>query len=390
MTLVKKNTRNIGLDILRSVAILFVLANHGLIGFFIHNGHYQWDGVLAQISLLSVVAIEWLFVLSGFLIGTIMIRSFSKESSWWKCSKDFWLRRWFRTIPNYYLFLIINILLIYFGVGEGSFSWLFVFFSQSLFNRDESSNFFGESWSLALDEWFYFLMPIFIGCIFLLKKISVKNSFIIVSLLLILFPAFLRYIYGPVNDVWEWDAEIRRVTIYHLDATGWGVLGAVFNNWYKDKWDIYFKKLFYSGMIFMIGGMAMIWILPTPEGWGYGVLSKIFNTISISLMALGSVLILPALTKIEFIESIDRILRNVVEKLSEYSYSIYLSHMPILFLIKFLFLNEENNSIIYNYFLFVIWLFSVYLLSSFVFNFFEWPISKLRDKFTKKTNTMPL
>ena len=93
--------RNAGLDYLRTMAIFIVLANHAFINFFIYTETSAWEGVLAKISLQSVISIEWLFVLSGFLIGTIMIRSFSKSDSWWQCSKDFWMRRWFRTLPSY-------------------------------------------------------------------------------------------------------------------------------------------------------------------------------------------------------------------------------------------------------------------------------------------------
>lgn len=107
--------RNFGLDVLRSLSICVVLMNHGFLGFFVSTGLSKWEGWRAAVSACAVFAIEWLFVLSGFLIGSMMIRSFEARDGWWASARDFWLRRWFRTIPNYYLFLALNAALAWWG-----------------------------------------------------------------------------------------------------------------------------------------------------------------------------------------------------------------------------------------------------------------------------------
>lgn len=160
------STRNIGLDYLRSLAIVIVLFNHGLIGFFFGTSILKIEGPIVSISAASIISIEWLFVLSGFLIGTMMIRSFDGDRKWLQCAKDFWLRRWFRTIPNYYLFVLVNLLLTIYGISDGVFEYRYLAFSQNLAWVEKTPTFFGEAWSLALDEWFYLLMPVIIGCLF--------------------------------------------------------------------------------------------------------------------------------------------------------------------------------------------------------------------------------
>ena len=155
--------RSFGLDCLRGASIVIVLLNHALIGFFFSTGRLRFEGVLGAVSAFSVIAIEWLFVLSGYLIGAMMIRSFDSGVSFWGSAKDFWLRRWFRTLPNYYLFVLINIFVVSLGWHNGVFDYSFLYFSQNLYKEEISPHFFGESWSLALDEWFYFLMPILLG-----------------------------------------------------------------------------------------------------------------------------------------------------------------------------------------------------------------------------------
>jgi peptidoglycan/LPS O-acetylase OafA/YrhL len=385
-----KIARNAGLDYLRTMAIFIVLANHAFINFFIYTETAAWEGVLAKISLQSVISIEWLFVLSGFLIGTIMIRSFSKSDSWWQCSKDFWMRRWFRTLPSYYLFLLVNVLLVALGIEKGWFTWKFLVFSQNLLRGDVSDNFFGESWSLALDEWFYLLMPIIIGLFFLLKKMENRYCFLLTAGVLIVLPACARFFYPPVLDVWEWDLEIRRVTLYHLDATGWGVLAAIVNNWYKEFWDRYSGLLGFLGAAAMLLGMYFLWILLDPGAWGKGVFSRAVNCVSITLLSVGTAMILPWLTKVSVHVLVDNLLGNFVEKISLYSYTIYLSHMPLLFLIRHVLNIDSRSSMVEIWFCVCLWLLAVYAFSSVVFHRFELPISRVRDRFTRRINSMPL
>lgn len=84
------HARNIGLDLPRAAAITLVVASH-------YVSHYP---------LLGVYGVELFFALSGFLIGGILYRELAAPGDWTLPRvKRFWLRRWYRTLPNYYLFL---------------------------------------------------------------------------------------------------------------------------------------------------------------------------------------------------------------------------------------------------------------------------------------------
>src|SRR5689334_3382371 len=83
-----------GLDILRAAAILFVVILHGK-NVLPHAGRdflqlFVFDGVTI------------FFVLSGFLIGGVLIKILEKQTATFKTLLNFWQRRWFRTLPNYY------------------------------------------------------------------------------------------------------------------------------------------------------------------------------------------------------------------------------------------------------------------------------------------------
>ena len=67
--------RNLGLDIIRSFAIIMVLICHIMLSAFPHTKFFSVYGFI-----FGIYGVELFFVLSGFLIGKILINLFSKET----------------------------------------------------------------------------------------------------------------------------------------------------------------------------------------------------------------------------------------------------------------------------------------------------------------------
>lgn len=377
--------RNSGLDYLRTLSIGIVLANHGLIGFFFETGRVQPSGLVAYLSASGIIAIEWLFVLSGYLIGTMMIRSFEKPGTWLERTREFWLRRWFRTIPNYYLFLVVNVVLVYLGVASGSFHWTYLVFSQNLYRPETLPHFFGESWSLATDEWFYFLMPLLLGLALLVRRIGIEAAFMITAAALIIVPIVTRALHPVPSDFFAWDAQIRRITVFHLDATGWGVLAAAVNRWFKPWWQRHAAGKALAGVALTLLGMAMVWWL-VGFGWKAGGAGTACNALSLTLIGAGTFLALPWITSVAFRHgAVDQF----VEKTSLYSYSIYLCHFPLIFIVRHFALIDGATSGGVMVPVVLTWLLAVYAVSAVVFHGFEKPVSDLRERFTRRVSTMP-
>lgn len=364
---------------------MIVLANHGFIGFFLSNGLIRFDGFVAQISASSIISIEWLFVLSGYLIGTMMIRSFELNRSWWACARDFWLRRWFRTLPNYYLFLLLNLALVSWGWTEGVYEWKFWVFSQNLAWKEISPYFFGESWSLALDEWFYFLMPLLLGFVSLFGKFELRAKFLIVGGLLIVLPTLARGFLPPATDFFAWDAAVRRITIYHLDATGWGVFAAVMNRWHKKWWRSHESWKGAVGVVLMLAGLSGVWEMAQPGGLSPSA-GQFWNVAAIGLMGFGTFMVMPWLT--QPFGSRPR-LAALTGKMSMYAYSIYLCHLPLMLSIVHWLHHWPSAP---NWVLplaTLAWLASVIGMAVLVYHGFEGPVAQLRERFTRKIDASP-
>lgn len=208
--------RNHWLDVCRSLAIILVLLSHGR-----HFLTPAWSDV-AVFRIGGFLGVELFFVLSGFLIGSIAERSFRHANAGQSWIGTFLQRRWLRTLPNYYLFLAINALLIAASITPGRMADLlpFAFFAQNL--AWPGPGVFGEAWSLSVEEVFYLVFPL---CLLLLGKVvrSRRNVFVTVTLLLLLAPLLAR-ICAVTFAAPAWDDGIRKVVVFRLDALMLGVL----------------------------------------------------------------------------------------------------------------------------------------------------------------------
>jgi peptidoglycan/LPS O-acetylase OafA/YrhL len=134
-----------GLDLLRAIAILLVVFSS--LFFLMPNA----QGLITQLmSISNVIGVEIFFVLSGFLLGRKFFYFVIKEDFNFKLLSKFWIRRWFRVLPIYYLVLLINIVLtLYIGLEIPPDLWKYAFFLQN-FSSPINATFFYESWSLLL------------------------------------------------------------------------------------------------------------------------------------------------------------------------------------------------------------------------------------------------
>jgi len=196
--------RHFGLDALRAAAIGMVLVCH------LHSEFDQVPGWAG--GPLGILGVELFFVLSGLLIGDILLRDLASGLDG-KRLRRFWMRRWMRTLPAY----AATIAILFLALGNGS--WLYVVFAQNV--SRQALDFLPTSWSLCVEEWFYLLFPPVLLALSL--RLSPRAAFLVGVVAFLVVPAALRFglalaVTQPFNDFYY------RLPPLRLDAPALGLL----------------------------------------------------------------------------------------------------------------------------------------------------------------------
>jgi len=362
---VNYKNRTFGLDIMRFLSIFYVVYAHGytLVKNDINAQNYN------KIFLVDE-AVTIFFVLSGFLIGKILIEIYWKEGLNLKNLFHFWARRWFRTLPNYYLilfFLLIHHFVIY--QNRGVFHIRHLVFLQNF--TQNPLPFFIESWSLATEEWFYLLLPctIFIVSFFIKERKKAILFLIIISFILL--PLLIRiYKSNSFNNfnpnTYQWFAH---VVISRLDSTMYGVLAAFMKFFYSDKWIKY--KWHY--IVLAIAFHWSIRLIFSPVAYGFFSQTFAFSTESLEIM-----LFLPLMDSIHTAKGV---FFRIISFISIISYAMYVLNLSVILDIIFPFFEKHTSLLSHNAFLnyFIYWFLTIGL-SYLLFICYERPMMTLRDK----------
>lgn len=359
-------SRIYGLDILRASAIILVLITHS------QAILEPWAPWLRHFTVCGVMGVELFFVLSGFLIGQILLRMFSmtRPPSWGEI-RYFWMRRWFRTLPNYFLILAL-ILALNSALGLHRPDWRYFFFLQNFASVHPPA--FGEAWSLAVEEWFYLTSPLF----FLLAarifpSVSPKNRTLGVILAVIALGLALRVTRALGAPV-EWDAGIRKIVIFRPDAIMFGVLWAWVKTW-RPAFMIRHAGFLAATGLTLVGGCTTYFIYMFA---GAHLESSFFaQTVFFSLTSLALSLLLP------FFDTIphpDTLRARLVTHVSRTSYSIYLLHFSIILVLFQHYLLPPSLPI-------ALYIFALYWgiclsVPSLLYATYERPVMNLRGWFT--------
>lgn len=364
---VNYNNRIFGLDLMRTIAILIVIIQHSLM-LEKADTNFPW------IPLLD--GVELFFVLSGFLIGRILIKIFNNENKLGvRVIWNFWIRRWFRTLPNYYLVLILNIIVGYYGIINEDFAlfnWKFFFFLQNF--NEPLLGFFLESWSLSVEEWFYLLFPIILGVLFiLLYKLRVnKKKIFLISILVFLFtPLLFRFFIASdynVDRFW-FSVKIAKVVIFRLDGIAFGLLAAFVNYYYSKSWYKYRNITFVIGGVFSYGILLYSWDLN----------STFAKVLLFFVQSLSYALLLP---KFESMRRKTNHIVKIVTHISLISYSMYLINLALI--AEVIRDNFPPQNPLTAWIMFFVYLLAVFVFSTLIYKYYEKPIMNLRDKWSNK------
>jgi peptidoglycan/LPS O-acetylase OafA/YrhL len=194
------------LDGLRGLAILLVILCH-----YVQDGpvgpRHSLAARTGEVIGQGTIGVDLFFILSGFLIGGILLNSRSSPRYY----STFYIRRFFRIIPIYYCWLILFGLVMLaaktWGVAGGAeFKtltpyWAYFIFIQNYFQGSTAIQAFWliPLWSLAVEEQFYLLAPPVVRKLSSAQLVKFLTGVLMFSLLLRI---FLSSVFGFDHDYW--------------------------------------------------------------------------------------------------------------------------------------------------------------------------------------------
>lgn len=248
------------LDGIRGAAALLVMVSH------------YWGHNYKILLPLGPIGVELFFVLSGFLITGILLNARNSDRYY----AVFYGRRAVRIFPLYYAYLFFHFYLFPWFSGDPVVPfknqvWSYAFLeniSQTFFQGLTSGP--GHFWSLAVEEQFYLVWPLFV------RRCGIRTT-VTCCLLVVAFAPVLRYILYD-NGVLVYSLTITRadslalgalvaLSVHSSSSIGWklyrilglvGLLGiAVIGVFYRAEGAVWVQALRYTfGPLFFAGVIA--------------------------------------------------------------------------------------------------------------------------------------
>jgi peptidoglycan/LPS O-acetylase OafA/YrhL len=302
----RKPIRNLGLDLLRLLAVLLVIGRHiavpeGSNEFLIRWVRGGWIGV------------DLFFVLSGFLISSLLFREYSRKGT--LDIKRFLIRRGFKIYPAFFLFLIATVIIKY-SIGEGLGRAQIL--AEVLFIQSYFVGVWDHTWSLAVEEHFYLGLSALV--VYLIARVP-NHPF---SRMPAIFAAIAVACFSfRMLTLWLYPVFSNRTCLFpshlRMDSLMFGVLVSYLWNFRDlEKWSSRIPSI-----VLWIAGSLML----SPAFFYEVTEYRWVSIFGVAMFYAGSGVLLLAALRIA--DSTSWIMRGLAS-LGAASYSIYLWHLPVL------------------------------------------------------------
>lgn len=317
-----------GLDILRCYCIIMVMWVHSVTGLLPN----EWNRILMII--VNIDPIGPFYVLSGYLIGLMLLRKVEAGKFGTQGLIKFFRERFLRTFPLYFFMLVLYLLLsaeLYDHFSKRA-AWPYFLFLQNF--SAYKIYFFEESWSLPIEIWFYIIAAC---AIMVINKIRPsKSSVLWVGIGMIIASVLLRaykYQLNPPQDMYDWYYRFRAIVTASLDYPAYGLVGAYLHVTYKKYWERYKWPLF----IFSIASMLIAYVLVVATNLR-GITTLPWSLFFNMVCSVITLMCLPLLTSISTGKGW---IYKAISYISLRSYSLYLIHSTLI-------INMLFNTVIHN------------------------------------------
>ena len=314
------------LDGLRGIAIIMVVCYHYFPDSLVCN--FGWSGV------------DLFFVLSGFLITSRLLPFLDDK----KLLSKFYRNRFLRIVPLYFAFLVLFFSCWFLFVSKTTLAaypfytnhwWqFFVFFQNWAFIYDfpPAAIHLNHLWSLATEEQFYLLFPLFILLVKDKKKLLITGSLLVALIVICRCLYFKFYIFNNEYEKIYWN------TFFRMDSF---MAGFILYLLYEKK-AVTIKQVKNTRYLLWIVLLILITVIIINKTPNKSAL--FFTTAGYTIIAIvyACFLYLTLERKNKLINAIT--LNNLMRFTGKISYGIYIFHWPV-YLFGFTLLNYVFNKL---------------------------------------------
>ena len=291
------------LDFLRGVAVLLVMTPHGLPGYL--STHVGWTGV------------NLFFVLSGFFVSGILFREY-RESGKMHAGR-FFMRRILKIWPLFYTAFLLQ--LVYFSIKQTPPHSSQVI-AEIFFFQNYRPGFMQVTWSLAIEEQFYFIIAIVLPLITYYGKVTWIVPVCVLIVITSLALRVIHYFSFPHYDPYTHHYPLQ----FQADSLSAGILISWYYHFQYERFKHWVSERKILLLILSIILLVPIFIFPYYDKWTFTIgLTSIWLGYSGIVMLL---IILPAEQK-EWNDFFHNKPALVIAWIGFYSYAIYLFHVFI-------------------------------------------------------------
>lgn len=368
------------LDGLRGVAIGLVLICHCLV--------LTYKGALGTLPtyvvracMLAWSGVDLFFVLSGFLIGGILLDAKSSDHYF----RTFYIRRAFRILPLYAVLSMAPLLLVLASahlrntactVFGHPFPWyVSALLGQNIWIafRGWDNTYLPATWSLAVEEQFYLTLPFIVRKVSTRTLISLNVAMIVAAPFFRLFAARVVGMYAPY-------------TLVHFDGLMFGVLAAIAVRRAGTS-DVFGKHTL--ALLTVSASLLCITLLVfIKRGWNKE--SYAMNIVGYSVIAAFycCLLLLAIAPRDNLLRALLR--QKVLIMLGTAAYCVYLVHVPMLYGISYLLTHRAPHLEQFKDFgPLMVALALTFAIAAFSWRYFEQPLIAAGHNFLYKFSSVP-
>lgn len=312
---------------LRVLAILSVVQFHVTWVFAGEQGVIL-DRDFTASSLTVFFGMDLFFILSGFLIGMILLRALAKTGS--QGLKRFYIRRVSRTFPSYYVVLTFLALTTSLTASQLKHLPLEYLYGTNFLSLLRSDVIMFWGWSLALEEQFYLTVPILF---FVLHRLRSNRARLILLTTIWAAALVIRLVIFLMRAPWT-DLHLYEALYFRphtrFDTLVAGIILALVHHHYGDEITRWLRAPFHRALLALMS-LACLWLLVQPHIFGREHLQLVhvfaWGTVT-SVMYFGLLLLLIHGDTESWLHH--ALSAPIFRRIATLGYGVYLVHIPLL------------------------------------------------------------